>query len=143
MPVLATTTQRKQHRSYGPWCWACHDCNTKISSRYFDTFKARCEWQRDRLNRKALAITWHQEEIEGLNYELRTYVAKEVARLKWLRYRADWFQSREYYLGLESLIWKVREIKPVSAGNCFVLSFFAETLSDLAQLYRPKSLDRW
>lgn len=50
VPVIMTTTRRKANRSYGPWCWACRDCNTKVSTRYFDTFKARCEWQRDRLN---------------------------------------------------------------------------------------------
>lgn len=142
-PVSQQAFTRHYNGKYGPWCGSCRDCNAHFADRYFSSFVDRCEWQKWRLNKLAKAIRWKQRDIKGLNYELNALVKASQMKKRWLRYRADWYESRDYYLNLEPLIWKLQEIEPTTEGNCFVLAFFAQTVRDIAEIYRPNRLDRW
>lgn len=112
----------------GPTTWSCQHCNSKLNDRVFDTFRDRCEWVRNQLERKAKPVLWHEWEYEKVDYTVRTFVIAEQNKRKWWRFRADFYQSREYYLNLESLQWLVKDI-----DNAFLSSFFAPTIAELQQ----------
>lgn len=126
----------------GPWTWACRDCNAALWNRGFDTFGARCEWAHWRLNKRLQPIHWTFGELSALDYGLRKHVQHEMAKRKWLFHRADWYQSREYYLNLESLAWEANQRKPDTPGAQFILAYFSDTLRELGELYRNRS-DSW
>lgn len=141
--VMTTSSRNKPEWSSGPTCYCCADCNAHLSYRYFETFRERCEWQRDRIDRLALPIRWAPEEIAELNHELQTLIRQNVVRLELLATRASWYQTREYYQNIENLVYALQQIKPDTDGNRSILAFFAQTVLDIAQLWKPNRLDRW
>lgn len=122
----------------GPWCWACRDCNRAIKNRYFDSFKDRCEWTHDRLAAKLQPIKWHKWELNELDKDFRGYIERDVHKRKRLWDRADFYQSRDFYLNLESLIWEVSQLSGNGTGSKFLIGFFHSILYDIGNIYRPK-----
>lgn|SRR5438128_1757553 len=91
----------------GPKAWACNSCNQKLSNRLFDTFDLRCRFIRDWLNDQAKPIQWNQKEIAQLvDYKLKTFIHHQRSLRRWLRFRADWYESKDYLLNLESIQWQ-------------------------------------
>lgn len=137
--VIAVSYQHGHYKarreSNGPMCWACGDCNRALYNRYFDTFKARCEWARWRIEKKVKPIEWHQRELMRLDYTVRSYCEQQMRKSHWLRSRSDWYQSREFYLNLESLVWETIQLRGGGAGSKFLLGYFASIIEDIQMLY--------
>jgi hypothetical protein len=53
-----------------------------------------------------------------------------------MRQRADWYESRDFYLNLEGLIWEVNQLGKSSTGHRFVRAYFSSMLYDIASIYR-------
>lgn len=122
----------------GPWCWACRDCNVHLSNRWFDTFKERCEWAQERIAKKVKPIIWHDWELEEMGYSLSSYIRRDSAKRKWTAIRADFYQSRDFYLNIESLTWQIKEANQ-DTPNEFLVGYFATIIADIYQIYH-KSL---
>ena len=139
IPVSYQSDRRRNWTEFGPWCWACLDCNSALTNRYFDSFKARCEWAQWRIEAKAKPIDWHKWELERLDRNLRSHIQTEMKKREWLRARADFYGSREFYLNLESLVWQIAEVRSMKGvGAKFLCAYFSSLLSDIATIYRPE-----
>lgn len=135
----ARTRTDRQGRSSGPTCYCCTECNRHLSNRWFDTFKERCEWAKQRLENKVKPILWRNSELEELDYKLRHMVETAIKRRQWQRMRADYYQSRDFFLGLESLVWEVGKLSSETMGGRFMRSYFSSIIYDASQaLYRPR-----
>jgi len=55
----------------------------------------------DYYDNKAKPIKWDIAELSKLDYSLRGYITQQNAKRQWFRWRADWFQSREFFTNLE------------------------------------------
>jgi hypothetical protein len=118
-----TSEERKGDRArFGPITPACASCNTKIGSRYFDTFDDRCKWIASSIERQAKPIIWSNAELKTIGYTLRTKILADIAKRRWARVRADWYQSRDYFLTIEPLSW----IKEANEGP--LAAFFAPSV---------------
>jgi hypothetical protein len=99
---------RRKHEmieGYGPMTFACKDCNSHLSNRYFDTFWHRCKFASSRLNSKARPIIWSEGEISVLDPSLAAYIRRANCKHLLFRFRADWFEGRDYLLNIENLEW--------------------------------------
>lgn len=107
---VASQTIGKRKRvmtGYGPTTASCSECNSAIlNSKGFNTFMERCSYVSDRHSRKGGAAHWSEEQLSELGYGLREYIRRDQNRKLWYRFRADWFQGRDFFLGLESLQWE-------------------------------------
>lgn len=107
IPVSANTIAPRKGKTitrFGPTTFACRDCNAKISSRGFDSFWERCQWRRSQINEITKPVIWSSAQINELGYSLKTLVAKEVQKRRWMIMRSDWFESRDFFLCLEQII---------------------------------------
>ncbi len=101
----ASTRSKSDKVCYGPTTPACATCNSAIlGNKGFDSFWDRCSYVALRLEKRAKPIEWSKDQIGELDYKLRMFVEKEQNKRQWWRWRADWFQSRDFVLNLESLI---------------------------------------
>ena len=107
---IASQTNLRKHkiaRGFGPVTYSCAGCNSAIlGAKTFSSFMERCEYVSVRLNRKADPVNWTQAQLSELDHGLRTYVERDIKRRLWYRFRSDWFQSRDFFLGLEGLQWQ-------------------------------------
>jgi hypothetical protein len=107
---IASQTINKKARNitgFGPVTYCCSSCNSIIlNGRRFGSFMERCEYVSRRLNKKADPVNWSKEQLMELDHGLRTYIERDIQRRLWYRFRSDWFQSRDFFLGLESLQWQ-------------------------------------
>jgi hypothetical protein len=103
-----TISRKKSNRTlYGPVAYSCSGCNSTIlNSRGFGSFMERCEYVSKRLSKKADPVYWSQRELGQLDYSLRTFIENENRRRLWYRYRSDWFQSRDFFMNIEPLLWQ-------------------------------------
>lgn len=130
---------RKDQRNAtnGPTTWACQPCNSKLGANWFDDFDDRCRWIRDRIDSAVKPVVWHDYELAKLDYGLRIYIKSESARRLWQRSRADWYESRDYWLNIENLQWQLAEFNPSNPGFLFLESYFRRTIQFLKeQLYK-------
>lgn len=135
IPVVYQHTQdQSRFESNGPTTWACHSCNGQLSSNWFDDFDGRCRWITDRLDTTVKPIHWASYELTHLDYGLRKFIGSENARRRWQRARADWYESRDYWLNLENLQWKLAEFHPGNPGLKFLNGYFSKTLQLLKEL---------
>lgn len=137
IPVSYQQTSRKAAFSgCGPMTYACRNCNLTLSNRWFDTFKQRCEWMSWRISQKAAPILWSNHQIQKLDHSLRSYVHQKMMRNKWFRFRADFYESREYILNIENLSWEMQRIEADTIAKAFLFAYFSETLNEIAELYK-------
>lgn len=130
IPLAWSDGKRNNKRPpFGPMCPACRDCNCHLSNRYFDSFEARCRWNRDRLEKKAKPILWHTSQIEALDYSLRSFVVHECLVRMWYRFRADWFESRDYLMAAEGLLWQDN-----LSDYPWLAEYFRSTIRDIKEL---------
>ncbi len=107
IPLAWSLGRKKSKRTpVGPVCPACRDCNSHLASRYFDCFWDRCRWNRDRIEKRALPILWFNHQIQELDYTMRSFVAHQCFVRLWYRIRADWFESPDFLMGVEDLLWQ-------------------------------------
>lgn len=107
IPLSFTISRKRTNRmEIGPMCPACRDCNTHLSNRYFDSFWDRCRWNRDRLEHKAKPVLWTFSEAQALDYTVRSFVLHQCFMRLWYRMRADWFESPDFLMGVEDLLWQ-------------------------------------
>lgn len=116
-------------RRFGPTADACFDCNSHLSDRVFNSFDARCQFARDRIAKRAKPIHWSEAELNKLDYKLQTYARRSTQLYKWMRSRADWYESADYFRNLEALQWE-RALRT----NRFLIGYFAPTIA-LLELY--------
>ncbi len=93
----------------GPTAHSCRDCNSRLGDRWFDDFWERMEWIHNGLDQRAGTVDYHKRELAQFDYTLRTLIERQRNIAIWMRQRADWFGCREFFLNLESLIWKVEK----------------------------------
>lgn len=138
IPVAFQRTHARQRfEANGPLTWACKSCNSRLHSQWFDSFDARCRWVRDRLNIKAKAVEWSNDEINRLGHSLQSYVRNDRAQRIWQRNRADWYESRDYWLNIENLQWAMSGFNPNNPGVKFLADYFRCSLGNVKQsLYR-------
>ena len=110
IPISFQTLENRlgKMRKYGPQTPSCHHCNSKLSSKHFDTFYDRCKFVSDSWSDELKPVLWTQKEIEGLSGWLRNRVASEMNRRMWLFNRADWMDTRDFWLNIENLTWDER-----------------------------------
>ena len=143
--IIAVSYQSGQSKklsrrsAFGPWCWACGDCNSHLSNRYFDSFKERCEWAHWRISRKVKPIEWNEQQLSALDYTLRSYIRKQMAKRLWIQQRCDWYESREFYLNLENLIWEICSLSDTGPGSKFIRSYFSSMLTDISTIYELRN----
>ena len=87
------------------------------------------------LDDRTAAIIWTKEETDQLDHKLRTFVKHRVQWSRWMRMRADWYESRDYLLCLEPLLWQPEIDRYNPKANPFLVSFFHDTLSLVRLLY--------
>lgn len=127
--VIAVSYQRVcRGGDLGPHCPACKLCNSKLSNRFFETFIERCQFVHDRLEKLCKPIVWTSYQIAAMDYGLKTLVRAEHRRRRWLRLRADYFESRDFYLGLEALIWEVPKLSQNGRESEFLRRYFAQAI---------------
>lgn len=136
--VASQTISRRSSdkRCYGPITFACYDCNSHIGSRAFDTFWERCEFASFRIKTKIKPILWSNQELHGLDYSLKKFVERSIAKRRWIQSRADWFETREFMLNIEDMGWELRQGGPVGRDAHNVRSYFSSTLAQVHRLYR-------
>lgn len=89
---------------------------------------------RDRIVSVRLEILWHAWEMVPLDHGLQSYIRRDQNYRKWQRTRADWYESRDYWLNIENLQW---ELDGCSARNPFINAYFGSTIRFLKeQLYK-------
>lgn len=119
----------------GPRTGCCKYCNSIKGDRHFLSFDECCRDIRDRLDDEASPVVWSMREIRKLDYTLRTYVEQQRRRRLWLRGRADWYESRNFLLNLESLLW----VPFLEKGNLkydkFLGNYFEYTIAFVKTLY--------
>jgi hypothetical protein len=129
--VCSQTMKRKNSdkTAYGPTTHACLDCNNKLGSRQFDSFLERCQFVSDRLAKKARPIMWTQGELNTLAYSLKDYVSREMKKRLYYRFRADWFQSRDFVLNLEVIRFELCLDETSPQYNEQMFRYFQSTIS--------------
>jgi hypothetical protein len=130
-------TRTKAFSECGPWTWSCTECNTTLSNRWFDSFDERCRWVSWRLQKRVKPILWTEAQLARLDFKLQNHIRQQTAKAKWSRYRADFYESRDYYLNLESLTWELARRDTVTDARKFLAGYFRQTLIELAGLYKP------
>jgi len=139
-----TNYRQKGKVSYGPVAPACRKCNCNIlNSRFFDSFYDRCEYVSRRLKKLALPVNWSDGDLQELSGTLKMFVENETHKRIWWTERSDWFQSRDWVLNLESLIYRPE----FDTGNpCFhegLFNYFNSTLNFL-RISKPEwKSDSW
>ncbi len=94
----------KMLTGFGPTTFTCHGCNTAIlGAKSFGSFMERCDYVSKKLNRKADPVNWSQAQLAELDYGLRTFIERDMRRRLWYRLRSDWFQGRDFFLGVSLL----------------------------------------
>lgn len=123
---------------FGPTTYSCAGCNTVIlGAKSFGSFFERCAYVSMRLNRKADPVYWSEQQLSELNYNLRTFIENENRRRLWYRFRADWFQGRDFYLGLESLRWQESLDRTSPKFSTELWDYFKTTV-DAVRRYQDK-----
>ena len=119
----------------GPVTFACRDCNHRLGNRYFDTFNQRCEWIQQRLSLKTKAVNWTKLELVRLDWGLRKFIERERDRRLWIQDRADWFDSRSFWLNIEDLTW-IELLKPFTLNfNKPLFEYFSNSISRISTVY--------
>lgn len=110
IPVSFQTLEKRKGKmaKYGPQTPSCVHCNSKLASKCFDTFYDRCRYVSDLWQRELKPVLWTQREIEGLSGWLRVRVNHEMNRRMWAYNRADWMDTRDFWLNIENLTWDER-----------------------------------
>jgi len=131
IPVAFQTCLIKPKRrstAFGPVAHCCASCNSILASRVFDTFHDRCREVSHKLNERTKAVEWSKEEMEKLDGSLKGYIEREQARRLWMRYRTDWFESRDYLLNIEPITWEACLDKESKLFHQELFNYFEMTL---------------
>lgn len=78
---------RQRFAANGPWTYSCSECNHRLASKLYDSFKERCEAIRDKLDIAAAPIIWGNQELKELDYGLRRMIKARQDRNRWLKDR--------------------------------------------------------
>jgi len=81
----------------------------------------------------AKPVVWSNSEIDSLDYTLMTIVKKTRAKLLLLRYRADWFQSPDFYLNIDHI-----EYQPEIIASGYYMDYFASTIESVRRFYQSR-----
>lgn len=122
------TRKGNNEKLHGPITPCCVSCNNCLKASVFDCFKERCEYVHLSLSRKTKAILWSKREIVKLDYSLRSVVENDRSRRLWLQSRADWYESLDFYRGLEDLTTDFHLKQGHELFNPFLHSFFSSIL---------------
>lgn len=133
----AFQTNERRHANvfegFGPTAFCCNHCNSTLSNSIQSTFMDRCERISHRLNVMAKPVVWSNSEINSLDYTLMTIVKKTRAKLLLLRYRADWFQSDDFYLNIDHL-----EYQPEIKASEHYRAYFDSAIESLRRFYESR-----
>ena len=112
---------------FGPIAYCCLSCNSILSNKVFDNFQDRCAEVSNSLNEKTKAVIWSKEEMRKLDVSLKRFVEQDQAKRLWMRYRSDWYQSREYLLNIEPILWEGCFDRLDTQYNEFLFNYFEST----------------
>jgi len=139
IPVSFQTDHPKppnRKTAFGPVAFCCRSCNSILSNRIFDSFDDRCREVSRSINRDVKPVLWTKGEVRRLDISLRAYIEREQAYRLWMRFRSDWYQSRDYLLNLEQLSWVPYLNREHKAFHSELFKFFEITLIWVKGLYR-------
>lgn len=119
----------------GPITYACRSCNSIAGDKHFASFDERCRYITSRLNTSAAPVHWTLAELRRLDYTLRTFVIRERNRRLWMRARADWFESRDFLLNIENLLWVPYLDKNSKDFDKFTFDYFEWTFVFIKTIY--------
>ena len=121
--------------NFGPVAHCCSRCNNTLSNKYFDTFQERCREASELIDCEVKSVEWTKREILGLDLSLQRFVEQKQAYRLWMRFRADWFESRDYLLNLEQLAWEPCLDKSHKKFNPLLFNYFESTLRWIKTLH--------
>ncbi len=98
----------------------------------------RCQFVAEQLSRKALPVYWSNEELSKLGYSLKTYIQAETKRRLWYRFRADWFQGRDFMMNLQALEWQPHLDKTNPRFSEELHRFFESTVQAIRAFNRER-----
>lgn len=133
--VIAVSYQKSGRRKpsdrhgYGPVTYCCISCNSILSNKWFNGFEERCRHVSTSLNRHATAVQWTNKEIAKVDYSLQGYLEHERNKRLWYRYRADWFQSKDFFLNIEQLRYEPALDRFSPVYNEALADYFRSTLA--------------
>jgi len=136
IPYAFQTNTRRHGNVFeglGPTAFCCNHCNSSLNNSVQSTFMERCERISHRLNVMAKPVVWSNSEIDSLDYTLMTIVKKTRAKLLLLRYRADWFQSPDFYLNIDHI-----EYQPEIIASGYYMDYFASTIESVRRFYQSR-----
>jgi len=139
--VASQTINRKKsdRTEYGPIARSCSSCNGMLGSKYFNSFMERCSFVSHRINLRAKPVLWTRREMSELDWKLLKLVEQDVARRLWYRSRSDWFQSRDFWLNLESINWEQCLDSSHPKFNEQLFLFFKSTMNEIKSQRLEKS----
>ena len=119
---------------FGPLAHSCRSCNTTLGNKYFSTFQERCEFASNAIDADTKPVTWSKKELKELDYSLQRYVEQAQARRLWMRFRSDWYQSRDYLLNIERIAWEPCLDRDSKRYNEKMFNYFESTIEWLKTL---------
>lgn len=111
IPIAGTTNRKRRHAdmSKGIRTYACKRCNTKLGCKRFDHFGDRLNFLANYYQELAQEFKrdseWSDEEIQELDYTLRTYVASNQERMKELDEKVTWKDSIQFRVAIRNLAY--------------------------------------
>lgn len=116
-------------KSYGPTTYACKSCNSVLYNKGFDTFYERCQHVHEKIESKLEPILWSQNELRRLSGWLRVKVSHEMKRRLWMFNRADWMDTRDFWLNIENLTFEPVLKKDGKSFNPVLFEYFKSTIA--------------
>lgn len=122
-------------KHYGPVTYCCCHCNDALSFKEFDTFLERCLFISKLYSKKGKVVVWSNKQIKELDYKLGTFIEHERNKRLWFRSRADWYESRNFLLGISQLIFEPSLDKTSPKFNEHLYNYFYSAVC-LANIYK-------
>ena len=120
---------------FGPITFCCSECNDKLHIKLFDSFLARCEYIAKLYDEQGKRVEWSLKQIDELGYTLQTYIRHQRNRRLWYRARSDWFESRDFILGLSQLKFESSLDKAHPSFNEELYNYFYSAIC-FANIYK-------
>lgn len=139
--IASQTNRRRKGRminGFGPTTYSCIYCNSTLGDKRFDFFHDRCFYVHDRLLYKTGEVLWTDKEISELDYSLQRYVQRKQDRRKWFNWRVNWYDTRDFMLNLESLLWEPTLDKTSPKFHEEIFNYFNQTMLMVKMIYENK-----
>lgn len=129
--VVAVESSKLPKYLLGPRTGCCYSCRMILRNKIHKTFDDRCHLVQRNLNSKAKAVYWTEKQVRELDYTLATSVRQYMNHNLWLRERADWYGSIDFYKNIGSLLYEPCLDYSSPRRNDFLFEFFQSITDEL------------